>query len=475
MSLKVYNVLTRKKEVFVPQEENKVKMYACGITVSDNAHIGHAYQAIVFDVIRKYLRYKGYDVTYVRNYTDVDDKIIINARKTGMNPIEYAEKFIKKTDKELDDLNIERPTIQARATENITDMIDFVKKLIDKGYAYVSFDGSVYFRVSAFENYGKFSNRLIDDSLIGVRKEIEPGKEDNHDFALWKSAGDDEIFWETPWGKGRPGWHIECSSMSRKFLGDTLDIHGGGRDLVFPHHENEIAQSEALTGKKFSNYWIHNGLVKVNGQKMSKSLGNGILLEDLINEYNSDVIKITLLQNHYRSDINVIDGIFDQYENKIYAIYKLFKEINKFGKDYIPNKESKEYINIKEEFENAMDNDFNTSIAISNIFKYITDINKAIKENKIVTAINIKNAIIDIYSVLGLFQQNEDKVIKSIKDKHLKLNKINEIEINDLILKRKKYKENKDYDSADKIRNELLEKRVIIKDIGNDTTWDINI
>ena len=325
MSLKVYNVLTRKKEEFVPQEENKVKMYACGITVSDNAHIGHAYQAVVFDVIRKYLRYKGYDVTYVRNYTDVDDKIIINARNVGMNPIDYAEKFIEKTNKELEELNVEEPTIQARATESIEDMVKFVQELVDKDYAYVAFDGSVYFRVSKFKDYGKFSNRLIDESLVGVRKDIEPGKEDDRDFAIWKSAGDDEIFWDTPWGKGRPGWHIECSTMSRKFLGDTLDIHGGGRDLLFPHHENEIAQSEALTGKRFSNYWLHNGLVKVNGQKMSKSLGNGILLEDLLKEYNSDVIKITLLQNQYRSDINVIDGIFDQYEGKVYSIYKLIK------------------------------------------------------------------------------------------------------------------------------------------------------
>ena len=475
MSLKVYNVLTRKKEVFIPQEENKVKMYACGITVSDNAHIGHAYQAIVFDVIRKYLRYRGYDVTYVRNYTDVDDKIILNARKLKINPIEYAEYFINKTDKELDQLDVERPSVQVRATENIYDMIEFIQNLIDKGYAYVAFDGSVYFRVSAFEDYGKFSNRLIDESLVGVRKEIEPGKEDSHDFALWKSAIDDEIFWETPWGKGRPGWHIECSTMSRKFLGDTLDIHGGGRDLVFPHHENEIAQSEALTGKKFSNYWIHNGLVKVNSQKMSKSLGNGILLEDLLNKYNSDVIKITLLQNHYRSDINVIDGIFDQYENKIYSIYKLFKLINNLKLDLTRNKDSIEYKNIKKEFENAMDNDFNTSVAISNLFNYITLINKSIKENDVKKAINIQSAIIDMYSVLGLFQQDEGKVIKSIKEKYLKLNYITEEIINNLIKEREIYKKNKDYESADKIRNELLIKNIIIKDISNKTEWDINI
>ena len=473
MSLKVYNVLTRKKEEFIPQEENKVKMYACGITVSDNAHIGHAYQAVVFDVIRKYLRYKGYDVTYVRNYTDVDDKIIINARNVGMNPIDYAEKFIEKTNKELEELNVEEPTIQARATESIEDMIKFVQELVDKDYAYVAFDGSVYFRVSKFKDYGKFSNRLIDESLVGVRKDIEPGKEDDRDFAIWKSAGNDEIFWDTPWGKGRPGWHIECSTMSRKFLGDTLDIHGGGRDLLFPHHENEIAQSEALTGKRFSNYWLHNGLVKVNGQKMSKSLGNGILLEDLLKEYNSDVIKITLLQNQYRSDINVIDGIFDQYEGKVYSVYKLIKLVKEYGLSV--NKESDEYKKIVLEFEEEMDNDFNTATVISNLFNYVTLINKAIKEKDFEKATNLVGAIVDIYGVLGLFNQEADLVIESIKNKHLNRNNLLEEYINKMIDDRKEFKANKDYQSADKIRDELLEKGISIKDVGSDTLWDINI
>jgi len=328
MSLKVYNVLTGKKEDFVPREEGKVKMYACGITVSDNAHIGHAYQAIIFDMIRSYLEYIGNEVTYVRNYTDVDDKIIINARKAGINPKDFAEAYIKKTDAELDALNIKRPTIQARATENIDEMIEFISKLIEKGYAYATEAGDVYYRVNAFSDYGKFSNRSVDEQFVGVRKEVEAGKEDDRDFALWKNAGDDEIYWESPWGKGRPGWHIECSAMSMKYLGETLDIHGGGKDLKFPHHENEIAQSEALTGKQFANYWIHNGLVKVNGQKMSKSLGNGILIEDLIKKYNPDTVKMTILQNNYRSDLNIMDGMFEQVEEKIYNIYKLFTQIN---------------------------------------------------------------------------------------------------------------------------------------------------
>ena len=324
MSLKFYNVLSRKKEEFVPIEDKKVKMYACGITASGDAHIGHAYQAIVFDVIRKYLEYKGYDVTYVRNYTDVDDKIILKARELCMDPAEYAKEKMSKIDLELAALKITKPTIQSKATECIDDIIELIKKLIEKNYAYSTENGDVFFKVDSFKDYGKLSNRIIEDGLSGVRKSVEPGKLDDKDFALWKNAKDDEIFWDSPWGLGRPGWHIECSAMVMKYLGDSIDIHGGGKDLVFPHHENEIAQSEALTGKTFSNYWIHNGLIKVNGQKMSKSLNNGILLEDLLKEYNYEVIRMTLLGNNYRSDMNVVDGIFEENESKLYSIYKLF-------------------------------------------------------------------------------------------------------------------------------------------------------
>ena len=262
--------------------------------------------------------------------------------------------------------------------------------------------------------------------------------------------------------------------MSRKFLGDTLDIHGGGRDLLFPHHENEIAQSEAYTGKKFSNYWIHNGLVKVNGQKMSKSLGNGILIEDLLKEYNSDVIKVTLLQNQYRSDVNIIDGIFEQYENKIYTMNKLFKYIDNISEGIVVSKESDEYKKIKDEFESAMDNDFNTAVAISNLFNYLSDINKLIKDKEVEKLVNIKSAIIDMYNVLGLFEQDYDFVINEIKNKYLSKNNITEDFINDLVNKRIEYKKNKDYASADSVRSLLLEKGITIKDVGNDSTWDVN-
>lgn len=476
MSLKLYNVLTGKRENFIPQEEGIVKMYACGITVSDNAHIGHAYQAVIFDVIRRYLEFKGYKVTYVRNYTDVDDKIIANARKKNENPLEYAERFIEKTNRELDALAIQRPTIQARATDNIQDMINFISKLIEKGHAYVADNGCVYFDVSSFKNYGSFGHRNLDDLLTGVRKDVEPGKLDDRDFALWKSAGDDEIYWESPWGKGRPGWHIECSTMSMKYLGETLDIHGGGKDLRFPHHENEIAQSESLTGKRFSNYWLHNGLVKVNGQKMSKSLGNGILLQDLLIEYDSDVIKLALLQNNYKSDLNITEGMFENCEKKIYLLYKVFDHIDRVGKDYVANKDSKYYKEIKEKFIEAMDNDFNTSLAISGAFNYISQLSQMIdKKNCVQDMVDIKAALVDIYNVLELFQEDPKIVLKKIREKYLNLNGITEEKILDLIERRKQMKESKDYSSADRIREMLTNNGVLIKDTREGTEWDIEI
>ena len=478
MGLKLYNVLSGKKEEFIPLEEGKVKMYACGITASGEAHIGHAYQAIVFDVIKKYLEYKGYDVTYVRNYTDVDDKIILRARALNVNPTDYANKMMKKIDGELSQLYIDKPTIQSKATECITDMIDFIQRLIDTGHAYSTEEGNVFFDVSSFSEYGKLSHRNIDESLAGVRKDVEPGKRDFRDFALWKTAGNDEIWWESPWGKGRPGWHIECSTMSMKYLGESIDIHGGGKDLIFPHHENEIAQSESLTGKQFSKYWMHNGLVKVNGEKMSKSLGNGIILEDLLKEYNPEVVRLTLLGTNYRSDINIMDGMFDSNEARIYTIYKAFDLIDRLGAGYMPNKESEIYKTINEEFINAMDNDFNTSLAITNINKQVTEINKLLDKTtpeNIQKLVDIKYALINIYKVLGLLQQDPKQAVNQIKNKYLNVYAITEAEINELIVARSKFKQEKNYQEADRIRNELTSKGINIKDTKEGTNWEIEI
>ncbi len=472
MSLKIYNVLTKRKEEFVSQEEGKVKMYACGITASGDAHIGHAYQAIVFDMIKKYLEYKGNEVTYVRNYTDVDDKIIIKARELGVSPTKYAEMIMKKIDRELDELKIEKPTIQSKATECIPDMIKVIDELIKKGHAYSTENGDVFFSVDSFPDYGKLSHRVIEDSLSGVRKEVEPGKRDDKDFALWKNAKDDEIYWDSPWGKGRPGWHIECSVMSIKYLGETLDIHGGGKDLVFPHHENEIAQSEALTNKRFSNYWIHNGLIKINGQKMSKSLNNGILIEDLLKKYNYEVIRMTLLQNSYRSDVNIIDGMFELNEEKIYGIYKLFHFINNIGKDCEIDPSFEILNKVEKDFENTMDQDFNTALAISNLFSYISEMTEKINiKGGLQELVNMKYALIKVYGTLGFLQQQPELVISQIKEKYMKYNNINENEVRELIEKRRMLKSLKNYKEADLIRNNLLSIGIIIKDSREDTEW----
>ena len=473
MSLKIYNVLNRKKEEFKSIESGKVRMYACGITASGEAHVGHAYQAIVFDIIRKYLEYLGYNVTYVRNYTDIDDKIILKARDLGVTPTKYANDIMKSIDKDLAIIGVDRPSIQSKATECIEDMIEFIQKLIEKGYAYSTKEGNVFFEVSKFKDYGKLSHQDLDEQLIAVRKELEPGKQNEKDFALWKNAEDDEIWWESPWGKGRPGWHIECSTMSMKYLGETIDIHGGGRDLVFPHHENEIAQSEALTGKQFSNYWIHNGLIKVNGKKMSKSLGNGILLKDLINKYNFEVIRLALENNNYRSDLNIYDGMFEEKEKQLYYIYRTLSLVENNTSNLIADKKSNEYIDIIRKFEEDMNDDFNYSLAISRVFEYMNDINRLLSEKKYQEVLNIATAIKTVYKLLGLFNQNPEIFINEIKIKFLKDNNIDEEYIDSLLNTRQKLKIAKNYEEADKIRDLLLEKNIIISDTRDGTFWDI--
>ena len=306
--MKIYNSMTRQKEEFIPLDGKNVKMYACGITVYDLSHIGHARQAIVYAMISDYLKYRGYNVKYVRNYTDVDDKIINRANLLGKDALEFSKEQIKETETDMTNLHVTDADLNVKASESMQIIIDFVQGLIDKGYAYPAETGDVYFDVRSFDQYGKLSNRNVDDMISGVRKEVEPGKREPADFALWKSAKPGEIFWESPWGKGRPGWHIECSAMVLDNLGETIDIHGGGKDLIFPHHENEIAQSEALTGKKFAKYWSHCGLVKINGEKMSKSLGNSLTIRDALAKYNYEIIKYMMFSKHYTSDIDLTDS-----------------------------------------------------------------------------------------------------------------------------------------------------------------------
>lgn len=483
--MKIYNSMTRKKEEFIPIDGNNVKMYACGITVYDLSHIGHARQAIVYSMIAEYLRYRGYNVKYVRNYTDVDDKIINKANMLGKNALEFSREQIIETELDMKNLHIKDADIKPKASENITNIINFVKGLIDKGYAYATKGGDVYFIVRKFKDYGKLSNRKIDELLNGVRKEVNEEKRDPLDFALWKSAKQGEIYWNSPWGNGRPGWHIECSAMVLNELGETIDIHGGGKDLIFPHHENEIAQSEAYTGKNMAKYWSHCGLIKINGEKMSKSLGNSLTIRDALKKYNYETIKYVFLQKHYTSDIDIKDEDFYIAEKHLYYFYTTLKNMDNFiyenngdkNGEAVEDDISKSIVN---NFITVMDDDFNSVSAISElfgIFKYVNGLLKKVDKNnkyKIAnTFAKIINNIKEVYSILGLFTQTPDDYIDSIKSKYLQELSIDIDYIQNQINLRAKAKLLREFNKADSIRDNLEHKGIILKDTKEGTIWDI--
>ena len=452
--MKIYNTLTRTKEEFVPLEEGKVKMYACGITVSGEAHIGHGYQALIYDIMRKFLEKQGYDVTYARNYTDVDDKIIAKSRETGIPADKYAADMIEKIDKIMAEFDVGEPTLWLKATENIGNIIDFIQKLIDGGHAYSAKNGDVYFAVDSFKRYGCLSNRSVEDMLDGVRVDNNIDKRNPADFALWKSAKEGEIRWQSPWGEGRPGWHIECSAMNRTAFGDQIDIHGGGKDLIFPHHENEIAQSESLTGKQFAKYWTHNGLIKVNGQKMSKSLGNSLLLEDLLKKYTNEAVKFALLQTNYRNDINLTDGVFDEAEKHLTYFYNIIEETEeKFGKGTDRNKK------IGERFDAVMSDDFNTALALSDLFGYFKEISKKLASGDSSSADDVY-AIRETYSLLGLFKKDAESYLAEVQAKSGTVP--NEVSL--LAEKRWKAKQDRNWADADALRAQIDALGYIIKD-----------
>ena len=483
--MKIYNSMTRKKEEFIPIDGNNVKMYACGITVYDLSHIGHARQAIVYSMIAEYLRYRGYNVKYVRNYTDVDDKIINKANMLGKNALEFSREQIIETELDMKNLHIKDADIKPKASENITNIINFVKGLIDKGYAYATKGGDVYFIVRKFKDYGKLSNRKIDELLNGVRKEVNEEKRDPLDFALWKSAKQGEIYWNSPWGNGRPGWHIECSAMVLNELGETIDIHGGGKDLIFPHHENEIAQSEAYTGKTMAKYWSHCGLIKINGEKMSKSLGNSLTIRDALKKYNYETIKYVFLQKHYTSDIDIKDEDFYMAEKHLYYFYNTLKTMDNFiyenngdkNGEAVEDDISESIVN---KFITVMDDDFNSVSAISElfgIFKYVNGLLKKVDKNnkyKIAnTFAKIINNIKEVYSILGLFTQTPDDYIDSIKSKYLQELSIDIDYIQNQINLRAKAKLLREFNKADSIRDNLEHKGIILKDTKEGTIWDI--
>lgn len=451
--MKIYNSLTRKKEEFVPLEDKNVKMYACGITVSADAHIGHAVQAIIFDIIRKYLEKRGYNVTYARNYTDVDDKIILNANKLGVDPIEFAKQNIVKVEKLMAELKVTPPTMNLKATENIDNIIEFISKLIEKGYAYVAPEGDVYFSVEKDKSYGILSNRNPDDMISSVRIENEENKHSPLDFALWKSAKPNEIYWNSPWGKGRPGWHIECSAMNYYHLGEQIDIHGGGRDLIFPHHENEIAQTECLTGKPFAKYWVHNGLLKLNGQKMSKSLGNVISIQELLEKYGAEVIRFGILQTNYKNDINITDNLFPEAEKHMLDFYKVLAEVEKLNIN-----SSKLNSAIDEEFNQSMDDDFNTAKALANLFGYFKTMKLKLAQ-KDDSVVEDYNAIKKTYSLLGLFTEDA----KSFIEKHSLVQAI-PAEVLELANKRLQARKEKNFALSDALREQIKAFGYEIKD-----------
>ena len=454
--MKIYNTLTGKKQDFIPLESGKVKMYACGITVSGEAHIGHAYQALIYDIIRKYLQKSGYDVTYARNYTDVDDKIIAKSNETGIPADKYAEDMIKNIDKQMARLKVDDPDVWLKATKSIDDIIAFVKTLIEKGHAYATDKGDVYFSVESFPEYGKLSHRNLEDAKNGVRVDNDEMKKNPLDFALWKSAKEGEPSWPSPWGEGRPGWHIECSTMNKTAFGEQIDIHGGGRDLIFPHHENEIAQTEALTGKQFAKYWIHNGLIKVNGQKMSKSLGNSLFLKDLLDKYSDETIKFALLSTNYRGDINVTDNLFPDAEAHLLDFYKIIKAVLDKGELSGENKD------IDDDFNRAMDDDFNTALAISNLFGYFKKIKAKLNTGDDTAKADV-NQIIKTYSLLGLFKSNPTEFISAYE----KVVDIPE-EVIAIANERLIARQNKDWAKSDELRAKILELGYTVKD-GKDT------
>ena len=472
--MKIYNTLTKRKEEFIPIDGNKVKMYACGITVSGEAHIGHGYQALIYDIMRKYLKKLGYDVTYARNYTDVDDKIIAKSHETGIPADEYAAKMIENINEIMGKFHVDDPDVWLKATENIQNIIDFVATLIEKGHAYATKNGDVYFDVESFPGYGKLSNRNIEDALDGVRVDNDDEKKNAYDFALWKSAKPGEIYWESPWGKGRPGWHIECSAMNRAAFGEQIDIHGGGRDLIFPHHENEIAQTEALTGKQFVRYWTHNGLIKVNGQKMSKSLDNSLLLADLLEKYSDEAVKFALLQTNYRNDINITDDLFPEAEKHLHEFYSTLNVVDKIMNGFCGMEltiSSDDAIRAAEiaqkvdgEFNECMSDDFNTALALSNLFGYFKEIKKLLsvgKSGEWFAALSYAVQIRKTYGLLGLFQQNANEYLAWYEEKNVSAIPA---EVQAIAEERWTARTNKDWAKSDELRAKLAELGYTVKD-----------
>ncbi|VAX19691.1 Cysteinyl-tRNA synthetase [hydrothermal vent metagenome] len=481
MALKIYNTLTRSKEEFRPIAPPKVGMYVCGVTVYDLCHIGHARAAIVFDIIYRYLKFSKYDVTYIRNVTDIDDKIINRANELGESWSAIAEKYTNELHKDMDALGLLHPDKEPKATDHIKEMLDMIATLIKNGMAY-ELSGSVYFSISSFSEYGKLSGKNVEDLRAGARVNVDEQKRDPMDFALWKSAKPGEPAWDSPFGPGRPGWHIECSAMGRKYLGTSFDIHGGGKDLVFPHHENEIAQSQCSSGHSPVNYWIHNGFVTINAEKMSKSLGNFFTIQDLLKVHGAEALRLFLLGSHYRSPIDFADKyLVDSFKNlaKFYDLIAHADELELNG--FVPATTA----SLKGKFIEHMDDDFNTAQAVAELNNELRRLNqlRAVMaklkkksddyKNKLKDFLNGVAGIKELGGALGLFGQNPHEFLAAAKFKKLEETGLTTTDIAAMIDERANARANKDFATSDKIRNELAEKGIMLHDTIDGATWSV--
>ncbi|MCB1874883.1 MAG: cysteine--tRNA ligase [Chromatiales bacterium] len=458
--LEIYNTLTRRKEPLQTIEPGKVRMYVCGMTVYDLCHLGHARVMVVFDVVTRYLRYRDYEVTYVRNVTDVDDKIIQRANQNGEDIDALTDRYIAAMHEDADALGVLRPDIEPRATTSMDQILDMVKALVDKGYAYPAGNGDVYYRVARFAGYGQLSGKNIAELRAGERVEVGEAKEDPLDFVLWKAAKPDEPAWDSPWGAGRPGWHIECSAMSTHCLGDHFDIHGGGMDLQFPHHENEIAQSEAATGHKFVNVWMHNGFVRVDDEKMSKSLGNFFTIREIMARYRPEEIRYFILTSQYRSPLNYSDVQLDNARGALQRFYTALRGL--------PDAQAAGGEDWRERFQAAMDDDFNTPEALAVLFDLAREINR-LRTEDLQKAAALAAELRALAAVLGLLQEDPDAYLKAAGSQDE--SGLADAQIDDLIARRKQARVDKDWAEADRIRDVLKEAGVVLEDGAGGTTW----
>lgn len=462
MTIKLYNTLTRQKETFEPLEQGKVKMYVCGPTVYNYIHIGNARPAIVYDTVRRYLEYRGYEVNYVSNFTDVDDKLIKAANELGEDVPTIAERFIEAYFEDVTALGCKQATVHPRVTESIDIIIDFIQALIDKGYAYEA-GGDVYYKTREFKEYGKLSHQSIDELRLGNRIEVGEKKQDALDFVLWKAAKEGEISWESPWGNGRPGWHIECSAMAKKYLGDTIDIHAGGQDLAFPHHENEIAQSEALNEKPFAKYWMHNGYININNEKMSKSLGNFVLVHDIIKEIDPQVVRFFMLSVHYRHPINFSQELLESTQNafeRLKTSYMNLQHRKESSNNLTQNDEDwlQKISEAQTQFQTEMDDDFNTANAISVLFDLAKHANYYLEEQN--TSEKVIQTFLDVFDQLG--------EVLGVKFAQVELL---DAEIDELINQRIQARKDRNFALADEIREKLKEMNIILEDTPQGTRW----